>query len=143
MKRSRNHYIITFIGIVLIISGILLVKNLDNPQGFLLAFPYVCIGIGCGTFGSGMGTIVSHRMLESSPALQQDIEIERHDERNIAIAAHAKAKAYDLMTYTFGALLLIFALMGIDMAAVLLLVFAYLFVQGFAVYYRFKYEKEM
>lgn len=36
-----------------------------------------------------------------------------------------------------------FALMGVDMIAVLLLVFVYLFVQGYAVYFRCKYDKEM
>lgn len=35
------------------------------------------------------------------------MDIVRKDERNIAISNRAKAKAYDLMTYTFGALLLI------------------------------------
>ena len=40
------------------------------------------------------------------------------------------------MTFVFGALMIAFALMGVDMIAVLLLVFAYLFVQGYAIYYR-------
>lgn len=47
------------------------------------------------------------------------------------------------MTYVFGALMLSFALMAVDMIAVLLLVFAYLFVQGAAIYYHSKLEKEM
>ena len=36
-----------------------------------------------------------------------------------------------------------FALMGVDMSALLLLVFAYLFVHGFGIYYRIKFDKEM
>ena len=48
-----------------------------------------------------------------------------------------------MMLFLFGALMLIFAIMGVDLAAVLLLVFAYLFVHGCAVYYRIKYEREM
>lgn len=59
------------------------------------------------------------------------------------IANCAKAKAYDVMTYVFGALMIAFALMGVDMIPVLLFVFVYLFVQGYAIYYRCKYEKEM
>ena len=47
------------------------------------------------------------------------------------------------MTWVFGALMVSFALMGIDMVAVLLLVFAYLFVHCFALYYSFKFDKEM
>ena len=48
-----------------------------------------------------------------------------------------------MMTFVFGALILSFGLMGVDMIALLLLVFAYLFVHGFAIYYRFKFDKEM
>ncbi len=36
-----------------------------------------------------------------------------------------------------------FALMGVDLAPLLLLVFAYLLVVGYSVYYRIKLEKEM
>jgi hypothetical protein len=71
------------------------------------------------------------------------MEIERKDERNVSISNRAKAKAYDLMIYVFGALLLSFALIGVDMVEILLLVFAYLFVAGYGVFYRIKYDKEM
>ena len=36
-----------------------------------------------------------------------------------------------------------FALMEIDMIALLLMVSAYLFVHGFAIYYRIQFDKEM
>ena len=71
------------------------------------------------------------------------MEIDKNDERNIAIANQAKAKAYDIMLYVFGALMVAFALMSVDMVAVLLLVAAYLFVVGFFIYYLNKYHKEM
>lgn len=70
-------------------------------------------------------------------------KLSKKDERNAIIANRAKAKAYDVMIFVFGALMIAFALMGVDMIPVLLFVFAYLFVQGYAVYYRCKYEKEM
>lgn len=105
--------------------------------------PYVCIGIGCGLFGHGMGNVISERAINSYPELKRQLDIEKNDERNVAIANRAKGKAFDMMTFVFGALMLSFALMGIDMVAVLLLVFAYLLVHGFALYYRFKFDKEM
>ena len=61
----------------------------------------------------------------------------------IAIGNRAKAKAYDMMIFVFGSLLLAFALMGIDVIAVLLTTFAYLFVVGYGIYYRCKFDKEM
>lgn len=90
-----------------------------------------------------MGNIISERAVRSNPEIQKKLEIEKNDERNIAIANRAKGKAYDMMTFVYGALMVSFALMGIDMIAVLLLVFAYLLVHGFALYYRFKFDKEM
>lgn len=71
------------------------------------------------------------------------MDIAINDERNIAIANRAKGKAFDRMTFVFGALMVSFALMGVDMIAVLLLVFAYLLVHGYAIYYRFRLEQEM
>ena len=47
------------------------------------------------------------------------------------------------MIYIFGALIISFGLMNIDGHVVLMLVFAYLLVQGISVYYRGKYDKEM
>lgn len=142
MKRSKN-YMITAAGIFIGILGLYLVKTAEYPQGFMMALPYVCIGVGCGIFGHGMGNIITVKAMQKNPDVQRQMEIDKNDERNITIANSAKAKAYNLMTYVFGALMLSFVLMGVDVIPVLLLVFAYLFVQGYAVYYRFRYDKKM
>ena len=71
------------------------------------------------------------------------MEIEQKDERNIAIQSQAKAKAYDLMIFVFGALMICLALMNVDMLVILILVTSYLFVVGYGIYYRIKYDKEM
>jgi 4-hydroxybenzoate polyprenyltransferase len=47
------------------------------------------------------------------------------------------------MVFVFGALMISFALMNVDLAVVLLMVFAYLFVVGSHIYYRVKFEKEL
>lgn len=143
MKSSKIDYISTAIGMILLVAGLYLVKTLVEPQGIFRALPYVCVGIGCGIFGYGMGNILSQKAIMNSPEIQKQIKIDRNDERNMALANRAKAKAYDMMTFVFGALILSFALMGIEMVAVLLLVFAYLFVKFYGVYYRYKYDKEM
>ena len=48
-----------------------------------------------------------------------------------------------MMTFVFGALMVTFALMGIELAPLLLLVAAYLFVHGYALYWRMRYDREM
>lgn len=142
MKKAK-HYIVTVIGVIILALGLYLVKTIESPQKFLLALPYVCIGVGCGMLGHGISSLISGRILQKHPEIQKQNEINEKDERNIIVASRAKAKAYDLMTYVFGALMVSFALMGVDVVPILLLVFAYLLVHGYAVYYRCKYEKEM
>lgn len=143
MRKERLDYVIAAIGIVLLALGLLLVKMADNPQGLMLALPYVCIGIGCGVFGHGMGNFISRKSIKNNPDIQKQLDINHNDERNIAIATRAKAKGYDLMAFVFIPLMLIFVLMRIDIIALLLLFFAYVFVQGYAIYYRYRYDKEM
>lgn len=143
MKKSNLSYLLTFTGLILLAVGLYFIKTVQDPQGVMRALPYVCVGLGCGIFGHGMGEIISRHAIKNSPSTAKQIEIDKKDERNVAIANRAKAKAYDMMVFVFGALMLAFTLMGTDMTSVLLLVFAYLFVIGYAVYYRCKYDKEM
>ena len=143
MKSKIKNYATLIMGLLLLAVSLYLIKTSNDPQGIMRTLPYVCIGIGCGLFGHGMGNVISERAINSYPELKRQLDIEKNDERNVAIANRAKGKAFDMMTFVFGALMLSFALMGIDTVAVLLLVFAYLLVHGFAIYYRFKFDKEM
>lgn len=143
MKKYWVDYSLTIIGILLLGSGLFLIKSMLNPQGIMKALPYICVGLGCGIFGHGMGNILGERAVKNNPEIKKQLEIEQNDERNIAIGNAAKAKAYEMMIYVFGALIMSFGLMGVDMVVLLLLVFAYLFVVFYGIYYRFKYDKEM
>ncbi len=143
MSKSIKDYMIVLIGLVILAGGLVSLKIVAEPQGIMLTLPYICVGVGCGIFGHGMGSILSRKALKNHPEVQKQMEIEAKDERNMAIANQAKARAYDMMVFVFGALMLSFALMNVDLKALLLLVFAYLFVIGYGVYYRFRIEKEM
>lgn len=123
--------------------GLLIILLSLGQSGSDFPWPYLCIGIGAGLSGQGTGELVSRRALRSSPEICKQLEIAQKDERNVAIANRAKGKAYDMMTYAFGALIVSFALMRVEMAAVLMLVVVYLGVQGCALYWRLRYEKEM
>lgn len=142
MKKNLS-LIISFIGIILIAGGTLLIKTLENPSELMLTLSYICIGVGCGIFGHGMGNFMTIKAVQNNPEIKKQMDIIRKDERNVAISNRAKAKAYDLMTYSFGALLLVFALMGVDLVPLLLLVLIYLLIQIYAIYFRIKFDKEM
>lgn len=143
MKKNALSYVLAFVGLALIGAGLYMIKTIDNPLGILRALPYVFVGLGCGIFGHGTGDLISRRAMKNSPDIARKLEIAKNDERNVAIANRAKAKAFDIMFPVFGALMIAFALMGVDMAVILLMVFAYLFVAGCGIYYRCKYDKEM
>ena len=112
MKKYRN-WIVSALGLLLWAVGFWMVKG--DVRSTLA---YVCIGLGCGMFGYGAGELIAGRVLKGAPELQRQMEIDKNDERNVAIANHAKGRAFDMMTFIFGALMVSFALMGIDLAAI-------------------------
>jgi len=143
MKKRWLQSVLGLVGLVLLAVGLYLAKTTDAAEGIMRALPYVCIGIGSGLFGQGMGGVIERSVLKKHPEIAKQKEIEVKDERNQEISNRAKAKAYDVMVFVFGALMVAFALMNVDLAVVLMLVFAYLFVVGSGVYYRIKLEKEL
>lgn len=94
MKKS-TYYIMTVIGLLLMGIGAYFVKTVVDPRGMLKALPYICMGLGCGIFGHGAGGIISLRALKDYPHIKKQMEIDRQDERNIAIGNRAKARGYD------------------------------------------------
>lgn len=143
MKKNHRDDYFALGGVLLLALGLVLLKTEIMSEGVLSALPYICVGLGCGIFGQGMGNIIGARALKNDPERQKQLEIEQNDERNMAIANRAKAKAFDLMIFVFGALLVTFALMNVDLVVILLLAFTYLFVVFYSVYFRSRYEKEM
>jgi ABC-type antimicrobial peptide transport system permease subunit len=105
MKKTSLLYLYSVLGLALLAVGLFLTKAFEYPLGMMKALPYVLVGVGCGVFGHGTGELISRRAMKNSPDLTRRIEIEKNDERNIAIANRAKAKAFDLMLPVFGALI--------------------------------------
>ena len=143
MKGKGAIWLMTLGGAVLAVGGLVLAKLSAESQGLLRTLPFVMLGIGCGAFGGGLGELIQMWTLRGHPEIRKQMEIDEQDERNMAIANRAKAKAYDAMIFVFAAVMLSFALMEIDMAAILLLVCSYLFVVGIGCYYRVRYDREM
>lgn len=143
MKRMGIHFATALLGLIMISAGFYLLSTLEDPQGMMRSLPYIAIGLGCGFLGHGSGEWIRRKVMKEQPDLVKRIEIEQQDERNLAIGNRSKAKAYDLMVYVFGALLLAFTLLDVQLAAILLLASSYLLVIAYGIYKRQKYEKEM
>lgn len=80
MKQARHSWLIAGIGAALLAAGLVLLKLDSHPQGVMLALPYVCIGLGCGAFGCGLGDLIQGRAVRKHPQLQKQMEIEQKDE---------------------------------------------------------------
>ncbi len=143
MKNKTFDYMISIGGIILFVIGLYLVRSLESPQGAMKAFPYICIGIGAGLFGHSQGNIITENIFAKNPDMAKQFEIDANDERNRMIANRAKAKAFDLMIYVYGAIMLTLSLMGVKLTAVLISVAAYLLVVGYYLYYQLRYQREM
>lgn len=142
MKRAKDIGR-SLLGFVLIGVGICLIKTVPDPQGIMRALPFLLVGFGCGIFGHGLGELLAKKAAASDPEMARRVEITQTDERNVMIGSMAKAKGYDMMTYVFGALMVAFALMGASWTVIIPMVIAYLFVHGYAIYFRIKFEREM
>lgn len=142
MKQAKNIGL-SLLGFVLIGAGIYMIRTVPDPQGIMRALPFLLVGFGCGILGHGLGDLLAKKAVQSDPAMARQLEIAQTDERNVMIGSMAKAKGYDMMTYVFGALMVAFALMGAPWTVIIPMVIAYLFVHGYAIYFRVKLEKEM
>lgn len=146
MTRNKNmlrNCLFLFLGIGLIIAGILMDKNSGTSNQVLARIPYLLIGLGCGIFGHFMGNIMKYFSTRNNEELERQIEIEKKDERNILIAEKSKAKAYDLMVYLFAGMLIMFSLMRVDKLQILIMVAIYLSLQVYALYWKYKFESQM
>lgn len=141
MKSKFKEIAFVVVGLLLAITGLFMLRCM--PEALENPLPYVCLGVGAGAFGQGSGELLKRRALKGDPSLEKRLEIEARDERNVALGNRAKARAFDCMLYIFGALMLAFTLMEVDLTIILLLVGAYLLVVGISVYYYIRYDKEM
>lgn len=143
MKKYWKYLTAFLLGVLSLSSGLYMVKTLREAPKFLSAIQYVLIGLGCVLFGYGMGKLVEVILYKRNPEIGRMVEIEKNDERNRAVSDSAKARAYDLMTYVFAALLISFALMQVDNIPIILLAFSYIFIHIYAIWNRSRIEKEM
>ncbi|QHW29545.1 hypothetical protein GZH47_00995 [Paenibacillus rhizovicinus] len=143
MKRRISPNLLTVAGFALLAVGVYFIKTIEDSHGILRTLPYLSFGLGCSIFGHGMGDIITRSLMKGNPAAAKKMEIDKKDERNLAIANRAKAKTYDMTILLFGALILAFSLMDIDKETLWILVASYLFIHGYGAYCRVKYVKEM
>lgn len=145
MKSNKDgkYAIFSVLGFIIFAAGFVLLRFVRDGEGIMRTLPYLLIGIGAGVFGQNLGELLKILAVRKNPQAAKQIEIEARDERNIIISNKAKARAYDLMLMVFGALMLAFALMQVEIYVILIFTAAYLFIFFSNVYYLSRYQKEM
>ena len=137
MMSRKAGILITVIGVAVVALGLLLMDPLDGP------LPGVLIGLGSGALGLGLSGIFSALVVRRHPDVARQVAIEEKDERNIAVSNQAKARAYDMMIYIFGVLMVSYALMNADLTVILMLVGAYLLIVACCIGFTVHYNKTM
>ena len=142
-KKIKGHYILPAVGFVLFVTGIVLVILCSESQGIMKTLPFICLGIGAGFCGGGLGGVVSYRKMKKNPSLAKQKEIDTKDERNITITNKAKAMAYNITLLIFAVLIMFLAMVQVEMYITLVFTGAYVIVIFLYIYFFNKYYKEM
>ncbi len=142
-QNAARYIVLAAFGAVLLAGGIILALFSREAPGIMKTLPYICVGVGAGIFGGNLGTAIKLRMLRRNMQVAKQVEIEEQDERNSAIRDKAKSRAYDIMLYVYGVLMVSFALFGAELYVLFSLIAAYLFIIGTNIYYINKLNNEM
>ncbi|QQK06883.1 hypothetical protein [Miniphocaeibacter halophilus] len=139
----KKNLILSLTGIVLIVFGIFLYKSISNLKGILEMLTYILLIFGIGIFGHGMGSILIKYAIKDNPKIEKESLVALEDERNVKISNLAKAKAFDMTVYLFGAVILLLVFLKVEERAILILAISYVFINIYSIYYREKIEKKM
>lgn len=142
-KGVRTAYILLIIGLMLVIVSAISFYFFSSERFAYTVVSYAIFGGGFGLLGDGIGRLNAARLEKKDPERMKIINIEKNDERNIAIDEKARAKAYTLSIYLFSAALVILAIMRVELKALLIVLCADLTVMIYSLYIRLKLYKEM
>ena len=142
-KGGKVVYILLTMGLLLVIGSIFALYFFGNEKFAYTVISYCIFGGGFGLLGDGIGRLNVARLEKKDPERMKLVNIEKNDERNIAIDEKARAKAYTLSVYLFSAVLVALAMMRVDIKALLLVLAADLLVLAYSLYIRIKLYKEM
>ena len=139
----NQKYVVLVTSILTVILGFVFYVVFDEIEGFLIAGPYVMIGVGCGVAGGIGGDLLSKRASKKNIDLMESIRIEQNDERNIQIKNKAKAKVLDMIMYLLGPIYIGLAFLSINLTPILVLIVLNIAGIFYMTYLISKYNKEM
>ena len=136
MKR-KGSLLIAVMGLAMLALGLFLMRGPER-----MPLPGILVGLGAGGLGAGLSGALTPVLSRRYPDMA-DKTVEQQDERNIAISHRAKARAYDLMVYVFGVLMVVYTIINADLPVILMLVGAYLLIVACCIGFSVHYNKTM
>lgn len=136
-KRLIWKFSLLLLGIVLIGAGVFLLNDARE------AITGVCFGIGAALVSRSVVDILLLRYYDKHPELKKQQEIEKYDERMIAIRAKAKAKVFDVMVYLLMVLPFLMVLAELALWMIVTVIGFYLFAYFLLAYLTIQYSKKM
>lgn len=130
-RGTRANVILAVIAAIVFLAGGFVGDQLGDGGPWTYVSALMVAG-GAVLLGMSVGAIAATASEKENPDLRRRREAEAGDERNATVGSVAKSRAFDLFGPVFGALILVYALTGVALPTVLLLVAAYLSV--FAIY---------
>jgi len=142
-KGEKTSYVLLIAGLLLVIISVISLYLFGSEHVAYTAVSYSFFGVGFGLLGDGIGRLNAARLEKKDPERMKNLNIEKHDERNIIIDEKARAKAFTLSQYLFSVMIVVLAIMGVELKALLIVLCADLIVLVYSVYIRSKLYKEM
>jgi hypothetical protein len=136
--RFTTYYLAAIGGVLLLVSGILLIIFAD-----IAVLPFVMLGIGAGGLTGSLGGIITARMAKKDHKFARDLHIEMTDERNVQIEIRAKSSTRDWMSGLSWLLLIFLAVMQVELWIILVLLGVNSMQLPLMLFFMGKYRKEM
>ncbi len=121
MKKLSKFYGLFFIGLILLVGGLLLKFFIPTPEGMIFGFTFIMIGLGAGLIGACVAKILMERMLYKDPILAKQYEINEKDERNIRLREKAGYASWYSTILMLAVIALIFLLLDYLVATFILI----------------------
>jgi uncharacterized membrane protein len=142
MRKLSKFYGLLFIGLILLVVGLLLKFFIPTAEGMIFGLTFILIGLGAGLIGAVVAKILMERMLYKDPVLAKQYEINEKDERNIRLREKAGYASWYSTMLMLAVITLIFLLLDYMVATFVLIGVLLIHLLSFFVYVNI-YDKKI
>lgn len=145
IKQTAKSFWLAAAGALIAVPGTLALIFLEDidwstPERILLG---TSIFFGWKLFGSHLNKAFFFRLAEKNPEIKHELILQETDERNVTIAHMAGSKAFNVMSFLFAFIIVLYAVLQVGGWFLAGLVAAFLIAQGAWIYFLIQLQKNM